>query len=752
MNPWVIAGLLIVGLSPAAMAAAPANLLANGDFANGLRGWQVSGGERCRAEVFAANVAGLAKAVRLNVRHEPGTTPWSVAMRQSVDAFMGKGDRLLLQVWMRSPERCKLSAYLEIGKEPYTKSISKHITLTPQWREYRVEGKCLQNFSPAEAQFGFHLGYSTGAIEIAGIRLFDLDHRPGTAGARPTVDGPQSLIANGDFSQPLKGNWGTMDGERVQSQLIDAEAGPYKKALRLVCRPKPDSDPWSIQVGQKCQGYVRRGEAIYFRAWLRSPDRCRISFIYELGEAPHSKSVSQMVTLKPEWKEYRFMGRARQGFRSGQSQAKFFLGYDPGTVEIAGVRVENYGRAKGHAFDQTIDYWAGQTHTDAWRQPALERIERIRKGELAVTVVDGAGRPVSGATVRVEQKRHGFRFGTAVPAARLVDRANPDNLRFQRELERLYNTVVFENDLKWRSYSEGRLQTVTKAIEWLHARDIAVRGHCLLWGRYRHIPPPHSKLRGEALRRSCEKHVTDYATRMRGKLYVWDVVNEARSNVEVWDDIGWESFADSFRWARAADPKVRLCYNDYAIVNHPGKAKDGAAERIRYLLDHGAPVDVLGIQAHMSLPLTPIDQVLKVLDEWAAFGKSLEITEFDLSCTNDQVHAAYVRDFMTAVFSHPGAAAFVMWGFWEGSHWRSDEGGAMFRLDWTPRPAQAAYEDLVFKQWWTRWQGRTDRDGTAKLRAFYGKHDVRVEAGGRRSSVVVELTRSAPGQARVVLK
>jgi flagellar motor protein MotB len=49
--------------------------------------------------------------------------------------------------------------------------------------------------------------------------------------------------------------------------------------------------------------------------------------------------------------------------------------------------------------------------------------------------------------------------------------------------------------------------------------------------------------------------------------------------------------------------------------------------------------------------------VLEILDEWAAFGKDLEITEFDLGCADDQVHADYVRDFMTAMF----ALFLVLW-------------------------------------------------------------------------------------------
>lgn len=390
------------------------------------------------------------------------------------------------------------------------------------------------------------------------------------------------------------------------------------------------------------------------------------------------------------------------------------------------------------------DYWGGREHPDTWRAAALERIERLRKGNLRIIVVDRNGRPVPGAEVRVDQQRHAFKFGVAGPARRLVDSTDPDNLRYQQEVARLFNTFTFENDLKWAS---ANLPAVDQAVAWLQARDFSIRGHCLLWGSYQHLDKTARELRGAELLAAMRTHVTEFAAHMRGKLYLWDVVNEAGSNTEVWDSVGWEAFGDSFRWARAADPDARLCYNDYGIINESPEYRAQVAARIRDLLDRDAPVDVLGIQGHMNLPLTPVSRVLEIMDEWAAFGKDLEITEFDLGLWDDEAHARYLADVMTAALSHPKMTAFIQWGLWEGSHWRAKEGGALLRRDWSPRPALAAYEDLVFNQWWTRWQGATDDQGSAALRAFHGAHKVTVAAGRDETSALVDL---APGQEGVV--
>ena len=72
-----------------------------------------------------------------------------------------------------------------------------------------------------------------------------------------------------------------------------------------------------------------------------------------------------------------------------------------------------------------------------------------------------------------------------------------------------------------------------------------------------------------------------------------------------------------------------------------------------------------------------------------------------------------------------------MWGFWEGANWIPQL--SLLKRDWTPTPAGIAYRNLVFKEWWTRWDGRAGADGRVEVRAFYGTH--RITSGGRTATV-----------------
>ena len=72
-----------------------------------------------------------------------------------------------------------------------------------------------------------------------------------------------------------------------------------------------------------------------------------------------------------------------------------------------------------------------------------------------------------------------------------------------------------------------------------------------------------------------------------------------------------------------------------------------------------------------------------------------------------------------------------MWGFWEGANWIPVS--SLYRRDWSETPAARAYRDLVYREWWTSWRGKTDAQGRCEVPAFFGKH--RIVAGGKESSV-----------------
>ena len=116
-----------------------------------------------------------------------------------------------------------------------------------------------------------------------------------------------------------------------------------------------------------------------------------------------------------------------------------------------------------------------------------------------------------------------------------------------------------------------------------------------------------------------------------------------------------------------------------------------------------------------------------------------------LTDAEEQVKARALVEYYRICFAHPAVEGILMWGFWEGANWIPVS--SLYRRDWTPTPAAEAYRALLFKEWWTNWEGKTDEQGRCEVPGFFGKH--RVTVGDK--SVEVELTK-APGTHRVQLQ
>ena len=538
------------------------------------------------------------------------------------------------------------------------------------------------------------------------------------------------------------------------AQTVPAEARPggNAQALRMTV-VKPVIPDYGLQLSAVVPAAVQDGQVLRLHFWGRSATRHPIRAVFEKSSDPYTKSLNRAVALTPRWTEYAFV-LTTPAYPAGGAAVHFVVGAQAGPVELAGIALEDYGvQPAPMPPDIHLDLYGGAPHDDSWRAAADARIRRYRMGGLRVRVVDAHGKPVSRADVQVRQTRHAFRFGTALAYEPLFAQT-PDGEKYRQTVLRLFNYVVLENALKWGSY--GSFDPADKMLTWCQAHNLPVRGHNLFWPSYHYLPADVRPLRGPTMRQAVHDHVMDYVSKTKGRVVVWDVVNEAVSNHEVYDEAGKDLIAQAYVWAHETDSDVALAYNDNTIFDMQGGShgvNDAAVDRILHYLidDRHAPVTELGIQSHMGLPLVPAPYLLQNLDHWDTYGLPIEITEFDASIPNDAAQAAYFDEFLTAIFSHPQVKSFVMWGFWAGAHWLAAQGGAIINKDWTPRPAERVYERRVFHDWWTHADGKTDRAGVYALRAFLGDYQITATQGRRTQTVPASVTKNEDGQTVVTV-
>ena len=537
-------------------------------------------------------------------------------------------------------------------------------------------------------------------------------------------------------------------------QTVETSGQPFKQALRLKTLAVTPT-PYTIQLYAKTIAPVQAGDVLFVRFYMRTLDTQSetgagsTELVIEQGGPDYRKLITFPGNAGKEWTEFRIpfvatkenIGGNGNSIPAGTANVLFRLGYGPQTIEIGGVEILDFGsKARVQDLPQPNVSYIGREPGAQWRKEAEARIEQIRKADLTVIVKGADGKPLPGASVAVNMQRHAFGFGSAVSAEMLLAKT-PDGDKYREVVSKYFNKVVLENDLKWWMWESNR-QRAIDAVKWLRDHNIEVRGHNLVWPSWRNLPRDLAGLKSnpDVLRKRIDDHITEEVTAMKGQCVEWDVINELFANHDVPDILGRDETVRWFQLAHQADPAAKLFINDYDTVES-GRADnphtDAYEEQIRYLLANGAPLSGIGIQSHFGWALPAPIAVEKGFDRFAKLGLEMEITEEDISVTDEQLQADYTRDYMTLAFSEPSMVGFLSWGFWEGRHWRSD--AAYFHQDWTPKPAGQAWIDLVAKKWWTNASGATDAQGQYKTRGFLGDYEITVSAGGRSRTIKTTL-------------
>lgn len=542
---------------------------------------------------------------------------------------------------------------------------------------------------------------------------------------------PDSLALQGDAQ------YGTVTRVAVQGQS-------FKSAVR-VSTTKVAPDDWRFEVGTDVVKPVEKGDVMLATFWTRvlkgQPEtgEGRAVLDFQTKEPDWSKSVSFPFAIIKGWRRIDVPFTAGYDTAAGKANVCFRLGGLVQTVEIGGLSITDYGKDYDLAkLPRTEIHYRGEEANAPWRKAALQRIERIRKGPLIVRVVDAKGRPVFGARVQAKMTRSSFAFGTAVAAEELF-KTGPDAERYRKTLLADFNRATIENALKWPYAETWGKETGPKAVDWLDAHKLSVRAHNVIWPSWRNSPPDLQGLSPKALKGRIDRRIVDAVTAMKGKVAVWDVVNEPYDNHDFFDRLGVApvpEMATWFRKVKALDPKPTLVLNDYPPLD--GGAKDNPHLESFYrnlagLKASGAPLEAIGFQCHIGGDPIPPARVLSGLDRFAKLGLPIEITEFDINSGDRPFQARYMRDFLIAAFSHPSVTGFTQWGFWANRHWLPD--GALYGPDWTLRPHGKAYLELVKRAWRTNVVGRTAKNGEFRVRGFLGDYEVTVN--GRKAKVTL---------------
>ncbi|MGW5088098.1 endo-1,4-beta-xylanase [Streptomyces sp. 067-1] len=298
------------------------------------------------------------------------------------------------------------------------------------------------------------------------------------------------------------------------------------------------------------------------------------------------------------------------------------------------------------------------------------------------------------STLGAAAAQSGRYFGVAVASGRLGDST------YASIANREFNSVTAENEMKIDATEPQRGQfnfsAADRVYNWAVQNGKEVRGHTLAW--HSQQPGWMQNLSGNDLRQAMIGHINGVMAHYKGKIAQWDVVNEAfadgssgarrDSNLQ---RTGNDWIEVAFRTARAADPSAKLCYNDYNVENWNWAKTQAMYNMVRDFKQRGVPIDCVGFQSHFNSG-SPYDSNFRTtLQNFAALGVDVAVTELDIQGASPTTYANVVNDCLAV----SRCLGITVWGVRDSDSWRSDHTPLLFNNDGSKKAAYTAVLDAL---------------------------------------------------------
>ncbi|MCL1878257.1 MAG: endo-1,4-beta-xylanase [Defluviitaleaceae bacterium] len=296
-----------------------------------------------------------------------------------------------------------------------------------------------------------------------------------------------------------------------------------------------------------------------------------------------------------------------------------------------------------------------------------------------------------------------------------------------------YNSATAENAMKPESISSApgvyTFEQADMVVKWAEENKITLIGHAFVWHAQSALwlnrnedgtPIPRAQAKA-----NMEAFIKEYAGRYSGKIYSWDVINEAFIDSSGEDkpysgnwreyirretdnpravghwylayangagagECGTDYVFDAFYFARKYDPKAVLYYNDYN-EEFPHK-RNAIADMVNDInaqwrahpeYDGRMLVEGIGMQGHHNHIHTDVDRIRKALELFSKTGTKIAITEMDFTFGSESDPASPLSAEDSKKQSEMYAALFklyvefsdhiervTIWGKSDGRSWR----------------------------------------------------------------------------------
>ena len=319
--------------------------------------------------------------------------------------------------------------------------------------------------------------------------------------------------------------------------------------------------------------------------------------------------------------------------------------------------------------------------------------------------------------------KRGIRIGAAVQSGYIS--GEPE---YAAVLNREFSMVEPEYEMLWGTIHPTQatynFTGADRIVDYAARNNMLVRADHLVWHSALPAWLTNGNFTSAQLSQILHDHITAVAGHYAGKVYSWEVVNEAVTDSgtalrsSIWNDqpgIGLSGIAwieQAFRWAHEADPKALLFYNDYSTDDINTKS-DFVYNMVKQMLADGVPIHGVGLQMHLtnnvSYPtVAGLEANIKRLTD---LGLQVVITEMDVrlpvnsagdvSASDNAIQAQLFSRVFTACIKFPLCTGIQTWGITDKHSWipgtfPGTGAGLLFDANYQPKTAyNSALNPLV---------------------------------------------------------
>ncbi|MGE0231391.1 MAG: endo-1,4-beta-xylanase [Flavobacteriaceae bacterium] len=310
----------------------------------------------------------------------------------------------------------------------------------------------------------------------------------------------------------------------------------------------------------------------------------------------------------------------------------------------------------------------------------------------ALAFMPDAGFAQDDLPLKARAARKGLVFGAAVQKGQLSK-----NRRFADAVLRECAILTPEWEMKWGAIERDRgtrdYAGADFIVDYALRHGLHARGHTAVWAN--NLPAwAQDALKDADAQQILDAHTVTVIDHFRGRVAQWDVVNEAVEPKEgrmdglrnsiLMRQLGRDFIAHAFHLAKETDPAAVRYYNDtgfWADTAEDELRRRAVLRLLEQLKRDGAPVQGLGMQAHLEADEVPFDQKTfrRFLADVASLGLEIMVTELDVNDryvsgaepleVRDGKVADMTRRYLDALLDEPAVAGVVTWGLSDRYTW-----------------------------------------------------------------------------------